>query len=85
MSFLGSLVAAYAATWLLPRLRGRAPDQWRYALAAAMAVAGLSHLFDPIPFVQAQLWLDRRAGDPPRVGLPACAHTTADRGRLRRR
>lgn len=52
MLFLGLLLAAYGATWLVPRLRGRTTDQWRFALAAAMAIAGLTHLLDPTPFIQ---------------------------------
>jgi uncharacterized membrane protein len=61
MLFLGILVAAYAATWLVPRLRGRTSDQWRYALAAGMAVAGLSHLLDPTPFIQhLPVWVPAR-------------------------
>ena len=52
MVFLGLLLGAYAATWLVPRWRGMASDQWRHALAVAMIVAGLAHLLDPTPFVQ---------------------------------
>lgn len=52
MLVLGVILAAYAATWLVPRLRGRTTDQWRYALAAGMTVAGLGHLLDPTPFIQ---------------------------------
>ncbi len=52
MLVLGVILAAYAATWLVPRLRGRTADQWRYALAAGMTVAGVTHLLDPTPFIQ---------------------------------
>ena len=52
MLVLGVILAAYAATWLVPRLRGRTTDQWRYALAAGMTVFGLAHLLDPTPFIQ---------------------------------
>lgn len=61
MLFLGLLVVAYAATWLVPRMRGRTADQWRYALAGAMAVAGITHLLDPTPFVQhLPVWVPAR-------------------------
>lgn len=52
MQILGFILAAYAATWLVPRIRGRITDQWRYALAAGMAIAGVAHLVEPAPFIQ---------------------------------
>lgn len=52
MLFLALLLLAYVLTWLVPRLRGDHRTQWRLALAAAMAVAGIAHLVDPTPFVQ---------------------------------
>ncbi len=52
MLFLAVLLVMYLLTWLLPRHRLDRHDRWRLALAAAMVVAGLSHLFAPTPFLQ---------------------------------
>lgn len=53
MIFLAVLLTAYALTWLIPpRSRWTTPGRWRAALAAGMVVAGLSHLLNPLPFVQ---------------------------------
>jgi uncharacterized membrane protein len=42
-------------------MRGRTEDQWRYALAIAMAVAGLAHFLDPTPFIQhLPVWVPAR-------------------------
>ena len=52
MLFLLLLLGGYAVTHLLRRRPLRPRDRWRMALAIAMAIAGLSHLVDPTPFVQ---------------------------------
>jgi uncharacterized membrane protein len=59
--FVGLLLGGYAVTWAVPRTRGRTVDQWRYALAVAMAVAGLAHFADPTPFIQhLPVWVPAR-------------------------
>lgn len=51
MIFLAVLLVGYAATWAVSR-RLAPVDRWRFALAIAMVVAGVSHLAAPTPFVQ---------------------------------
>lgn len=52
MIFLAVLLVAYAAARLLQGTDRTEPDLWRHALAAAMVIAGLSHLVEPGPFIQ---------------------------------
>lgn len=53
MIFMTVLVLFYAATWLVPpRGRWSVTSRWRIALGLAMAVAGVTHLLSPTPFVQ---------------------------------
>ena len=52
MIFLALLLISFAAAQLTARRRTDVRTRWRIALAAAMAVAGISHLVDPTPFVQ---------------------------------
>lgn len=52
MIFLALLLAAFVVTHLAARHRTSVQSRWRIALAVAMTVAGVSHLLDPVPFVQ---------------------------------
>ena len=53
MIFMTVLVLFYGATWLVPpRERWSTKSRWRIALGLAMAVAGVTHLLAPTPFVQ---------------------------------
>lgn len=52
MLFLLILLAAYAGVRLFGARHRDRRDQWRLALGVAMAVAGVAHLVDPLPFVQ---------------------------------
>lgn len=52
MLFLLVVVAAYALVWPFTRTSLTVRTRARFALAAAMAVAGVSHLVAPTPFIQ---------------------------------
>ena len=52
MLFLFVLVASYAALWPFTRTTLTVRERSRIALALGMAVAGVSHLANPMPFVQ---------------------------------
>ena len=52
MLFLFVLVASYAALWPFTRTALTVRERSRIALALGMAVAGVSHLANPLPFVQ---------------------------------
>lgn len=61
MIFLALLLVAFAVTHIAARNRTSVRSRWRIALAVAMAVAGVSHLVDPAPFVQhLPTWVPRR-------------------------
>lgn len=52
MSFLFVLVVAYSILWLITRSTVSTVTRWRIALAAGMAVAGVMHFAQPLPFIQ---------------------------------
>jgi uncharacterized membrane protein len=52
MSFLLVLVVSYSIIWLFTRSTLSAVSRWRVALAAGMAVAGVMHFAQPLPFIQ---------------------------------
>lgn len=52
MLFLIVLAAAYVALWPFTRTRLTIRERSRIALALGMAVAGVSHLTNPLPFIQ---------------------------------
>ena len=53
MVFMIILIVIYALTWLIPpRSRWTQEARWRVALALGMAIAGLTHLLSPTPFIQ---------------------------------
>lgn len=52
MIFSIVLLVAFGIVWTVTRGRWDARTQWRHALAAGMAVAGLTHFISPLPFVQ---------------------------------
>jgi uncharacterized membrane protein len=52
MIFLVVLAASYAALWPFTRATWSVRERSRIALALGMAVAGVSHLANPLPFVQ---------------------------------
>lgn len=52
MLFLAVLVVATAIAWAVGRHRATGRDHVRRGLGAAMIVAGLSHLVQPVPFIQ---------------------------------
>jgi uncharacterized membrane protein len=50
--FLSVLLVLFAGAWLTSRHRRSTQDLWRFALAGAMAVAGVLHFVQPTPFLQ---------------------------------
>ena len=52
MSFLLVLVVAYSILWIFTRSTLSTVSRWRVALAAGMAVAGVMHFAQPLPFIQ---------------------------------
>jgi len=63
MLFLMVLVAAYAALWPFTRARWTVRERARIALAVGMVFAGVSHLVNPLPFVQhLPTWVPERSG-----------------------
>jgi uncharacterized membrane protein len=52
MLFLAVLVVATTIAWAVGRHRVTGRDHVRRGLGAAMVVAGLSHLVQPVPFIQ---------------------------------
>jgi uncharacterized membrane protein len=63
MLFLIVLVAAYAALWPFTRATWTVRERARIALAVGMVVAGVSHLINPLPFVQhLPTWVPERSG-----------------------
>jgi len=62
MLFLLVLVAAYAALWPFTRATWTVRERARIALAVGMVVAGVSHLVNPLPFVQhLPAWVPERS------------------------
>jgi len=62
MLFLFVLVAAYAALWPFTRATWTVRERARIALAVGMVVAGVSHLVNPLPFVQhLPTWIPERS------------------------
>ena len=62
MLFLAVLVVATAIAWAVGRQRATGRDHVRRGLGAAMIVAGLSHLVQPVPFIQhLPEWMPLRA------------------------
>ncbi|HUG85870.1 MAG TPA: hypothetical protein VMM13_15005 [Euzebya sp.] len=57
------IVVTYALTWLVPpRSRWTQKARWRVGLAIAMAIAGITHLASPTPFLQhLPLWVPLRS------------------------
>ena len=56
------IAAAYAALWPFTRATWTVQERSRIALAVAMAVAGGSHLLNPLPFVQhLPTWVPERS------------------------
>ena len=52
MMFLAVLVVATALAWAVGRRHATGRDHVRRGLGAAMVVAGLAHLVQPVPFIQ---------------------------------
>ena len=62
MLFLIVLVASYAALWPFTRATWTVRERARIALAFGMVVAGVSHLTNPLPFVQhLPTWVPERS------------------------
>jgi uncharacterized membrane protein len=62
MLFLIVLAVAYAVLWPFTRINMTVGERSRIALAVGMAVAGVSHLTNPLPFIQhLPTWVPERS------------------------